>query len=561
MNISDANCTSPTGPVSIAGTQIEFRDISTGLKSVSFTNADGSYAQILPFGEYEVDNLLNTRIWQHCQGTQLVDITLPDTQNIDFLFRPAVDCPYMTIDVYRSFLRRCFDNTYVITCTNEGTNTGEDAYVDIEIDPFMTYVSSTLPASEVSPGTYRVELGDMESFATEQFRFTVNIDCDSTVLGQTHCVTGRIYPDTLCEAPDLLWSGASLETEAICQGDSVQLIVRNTGTAESKDLGYIIVEDDIGFMRRSHKVLPSQNITFTLPSEGQTWRIIQEQEPFHPGNSHPTSAIEGCNAENGTLSLGFVTAFSENDGDHFIDIDCQQSIGAYDPNDKLVHPTGTGSSGAIEPDQKLTYTIRFQNTGTDTAFTVRIIDSIPSTLDLSTFELISHSHPMEIEWEDGNILTFVFNNILLPDSTANEPESHGFVKFDILPIKDIQRGETINNFADIYFDFNAPIRTNTTLNTIAELIITNTEDERRRSQDIILAPNPTEGRFTILYPETIGNMEVYVFDLSGRMVARSGQFERKTRSMDIGHLPNGFYILKLLEEGKLVGKTGLVLQK
>jgi uncharacterized repeat protein (TIGR01451 family) len=55
--------------------------------------------------------------------------------------------------------------------------------------------------------------------------------------------------------------------------------------------------------------------------------------------------------------------------------------GSHDPNAKSVIPEGIGSAGFISPeDTVLFYTIHFQNDGTDTAFTVVLIDTLSANL-------------------------------------------------------------------------------------------------------------------------------------------------------------------------------------
>ena len=67
---------------------------------------------------------------------------------------------------------------------------------------------------------------------------------------------------------------------------------------------------------------------------------------------------------------------------------------------------------------------------------------------------------------ENGLVEFLFENILLPDSTTNEPTSHGFITYQIQPNPDISDFTTINNFAGIFFDFNDPIITNTVTNTM-----------------------------------------------------------------------------------------------
>jgi hypothetical protein len=112
----------------------------------------------------------------------------------------------------------------------------------------------------------------------------------------------------------------------------------------------------------------------------------------------------------------------------------------------------------------LTYRVNFQNTGTDTAFTVVIVDTLSSKHDILSFERGICSHPCEFEIYGNGILVWTFNNILLPDSAANEPESHGFVTYKVRTneMSAAEYGTQILNNAAIYFDFNPPVITNTT---------------------------------------------------------------------------------------------------
>jgi hypothetical protein len=135
-------------------------------------------------------------------------------------------------------------------------------------------------------------------------------------------------------------------------------------------------------------------------------------------------------------------------------------VGSFDPNDKLESNGGEISIEGLA-DKLLTYTIRFQNTGTDTAFNVVIRDTLDAKLDWSSIEMVRASHPYSLLIKDGRFLTWTFSNILLPDSNRNEPASNGYVTFTIKPKAGLVVGDIIRNSASIYFDFNLPIKTNT----------------------------------------------------------------------------------------------------
>lgn len=131
---------------------------------------------------------------------------------------------------------------------------------------------------------------------------------------------------------------------------------------------------------------------------------------------------------------------------------------SFDPNEKEVNLKGQPDT---DTDKPLQYTVHFQNTGTDTAFYVRIADTLSSKLDMRTFSFIDASHTVTTEIH-GNIINFIFNPVALPDSNHNEPQSHGFVKFSIKPIVPFTITDTIYNNAAIYFDYNSPVITNST---------------------------------------------------------------------------------------------------
>ena len=199
-------------------------------------------------------------------------------------------------------------------------------------------------------------------------------------------------------------------------------------------------------------------------------------------------------------------------------------IGSYDPNDISAAPAGACAEQAILPTQNLTYSIRFQNTGTASAINVRILDTLPAELDLNTLRVLSASHAMAVERLDSSTLAFVFDNIHLPDSFSNEAASHGFVQFEIAQKPDVPLSAHISNRAAIYFDFNAPVITNSVFRTVAdplpecpEVISTSFPV---RADGFSVSPNPMyagESLFITLENDFIGQVKVEVLSLDGRI--------------------------------------------
>lgn len=140
--------------------------------------------------------------------------------------------------------------------------------------------------------------------------------------------------------------------------------------------------------------------------------------------------------------------------------------GAIDPNDKQESHNGTLTLTELADGKPLLYTIRFQNTGTDTAFTVVIRDTLDANTDWTSLQMIGASHNYEFAIKDGKYCTWTFNNILLADSNVNEPLSHGYIAFRIKPKAGLALGSQIKNNASIYFDFMPPVMTNTVITEV-----------------------------------------------------------------------------------------------
>ena len=215
--------------------------------------------------------------------------------------------------------------------------------------------------------------------------------------------------------------------------------------------------------------------------------------------------------------------------------------GAYDPNEKWV------SAASLTPSQvsagtDLEYTIFFQNTGTDTAFNIKVIDSLTQMLDFSTFKVLASSHNCNVSFNNPRALIFSFPNILLADSNINEPASHGFVKYRIRPINSLVLGNVIPNRADIYFDYNLPILTNVATTTIENVIAI---DESMQNS-FTFSPNPVSDKLTI---KTKGEAIVTLQDLQGRILQKQSFIN--TAELDVKSYPTGLYLIQVQQGGKM----------
>ncbi|WP_298764478.1 MBG domain-containing protein [uncultured Polaribacter sp.] len=160
-------------------------------------------------------------------------------------------------------------------------------------------------------------------------------------------------------------------------------------------------------------------------------------------------------------------------------------VNSYDPNDITCFEGDY--IDAVEIPNFLNYRVRFQNTGTASAINIVVRNELDEDLDWDTFTPISASHSYRPSISDGNKLEFIFENIHLADSLSNEPESHGWVFFKIKPKSTLSLNDIIENTSYIYFDYNAPIITNTAstqLTRVATLSTTTANNITQTSADL-----------------------------------------------------------------------------
>ncbi|HRH39575.1 MAG TPA: T9SS type A sorting domain-containing protein, partial [Flavobacteriales bacterium] len=132
----------------------------------------------------------------------------------------------------------------------------------------------------------------------------------------------------------------------------------------------------------------------------------------------------------------------------------------------------------------------------------------------------------------------------LPDSTSDEPGSHGFVKFSFVPSSSLMLGESVGNMANIYFDLNDPVVTNEAFFTIEQSTVV----EETSALFSGVWPNPTGGQLFI--PDTQAGQRLEVCDLAGRVVHQ----ERSSAGLsmlDVSDLSAGSYTVRSVGNGKV----------
>ena len=505
-------------------------------------------------------------LWQPCPSQPLVTVNQPnDTVTAgDILVQKTANCPALTVTIATGQLRRCFEGNsyYIVNYCNQGTTAAENAYVIVQLDPYLSFQLATIPHTDLGNGQLRFDLGNVDIGECKSFNIYVHVSCDAA-LGQTHCTEAHIYPDSPCVPNNPLWSGASLQVQSLCDADSLRFIIKNVGAGNlTETVNYIVIEDQVMLMSAPvPPLMAGDSVQLAFPANGSTWRVEVGQAAFHPGESQPSVSVEGCTTS-GSFSTGFVSQFPNDDADPWLDIDCTANAGSYDPNDKQGFPIGYGTEHYIRPGTDIEYKIRFQNTGTDTAFTVLVVDTLSAWLDPATIKFGPSSHPYRAEIYGAGILKFHFENILLPDSNVNEAASHGFLQFRISPRANAPLETLVENQAAIYFDFNAPVLTNTTFHRLGEqFVTTGLWQPHVPGATIVVSPNPfdQQARLEVKGMTTNNPLELQVFDLQGNKVREINSINASFL-LNKGNCPNGVYLFRISEKGKLVGTGKLMVQ-
>jgi uncharacterized repeat protein (TIGR01451 family) len=337
--------------------------------------------------------------------------------------------------------------------------------------------------------------GPIRSFAVPGLKFHVN-----PRIGDLHSVYGSTYSSNLSGKIKISVQGmvhfSGVDSNALnpdsIKGNEFVYSVNNFSTLKDDAISLIFVTD-------------------TLATLGDTIKVLISVTP----------ETDDINPDNNLVLHRFIVRAS------------------FDPNMKEVFPVD------VEPAYSdwMTYTVYFQNTGNAPAYKVRITDTLDENLDPASFEVLGFSHTAQVGLK-GQALVFNFSGINLPDSNSDEKQSHGYFQYRVKPLKNLLEGTKIHNTAYIFFDYNKPVVTNTTVNTFVAPPVVGIRPAMF-SETFKLYPNPGSGIFTVVYAEAISTGEsVRIYDLYGALVY-SCAFTGQDIQLDMRTFANGFYICKL----------------
>ncbi|MBZ0326128.1 MAG: T9SS type A sorting domain-containing protein [Altibacter sp.] len=426
---------------------------------------------------------INASTWEYwVDGVEVIPAGTPFTDNagtyptslggIDFFSITADNMMWLDTFVYQS--------GFVPTASGEMNSITGNILFDIDdngcalgdISPDNIMVTTTDGIDTIS--TYTNSDGDYTLYV-DLGNYTTTVDINNDLFsvsppsqssnfidyGNTDIIDYCISVDVLADDVNVVLAPTS---DARPGFDAHYQILFNNSGSNTTNGDITLVFDDAKLVFLDADILPD-----VINSNSLTWNY-NDLLPFETRvinvnfNVFPPPQVEINDILMFTTSITpLLTDVNDIDNTHEFN---QTVIGSYDPNDKLVLE---GDRLQIEDiDDYLHYMIRFQNTGTASAINVSVEDVLDDKLDWSTFTPISYSHSAVLERRNDNTFEFIFNNINLPDSTSNEPGSHGHILFKVKPKPTVIVGDIISGLASITFDFNPPIITNTVITEIVD---------------------------------------------------------------------------------------------
>ena len=314
------------------------------------------------------------------------------------------ECAILNVDITSNRRLRCFQGQTTITYQNEGITSAEDAYIEVQIPEFTIPISSDIPWTSYDESTRLMtfELGTLAAGDFGQIILTDSIACVDEAFNQSQCTEARIYPKNTCNPPDPNWSGADLQVKGNCFvlfDPLAQFTITNQGTGDmTTSTAYRLYSDSSLIYEGTLQLTAEDDFNLEIPTGGKSIHIEVDQVPFHPENTQVSTSVEGCGQKaTQVISKSAALDFPQNDDNFDFEVSCLPIVGSYDPNDKLVSPAGFTDQHYVAPGTRMEYTIRFQNTGTFMAFTVKVIDTLSADLDVATFEMMSASHDYNLD--------------------------------------------------------------------------------------------------------------------------------------------------------------------
>jgi uncharacterized delta-60 repeat protein/uncharacterized repeat protein (TIGR01451 family) len=513
------------------------------------------------------NNSINSKLLlNQCASSQTVSLTGASKDTCCFNFADSVrQCALLNITVQHLGMRPCFSHPTYVNYANYGSSSAVGVQIKVEYSSNSFPIYSYPIWSSKQGSTLIYNVGTLPAGVFGLIVISDSVACNIALTGLTECIKASISPSSNCIPINPAWDKSSMKVTGSCSSGNAHFIISNDGTGDmASSLQYRVYENDSLIFTGTYQLKSGENLTVDYPAQGQTIRLEADQNSFHPGNSHPRATIENCGLASPAVR-NLITTAPQDDLDEEVAITCGIIQNSHDPNEKQAFPSGIGSAHNIAPGEEIEYVIHFQNTGTATAYTVTVVDTLDAGLDVASFTQGASSNPytLSISGKGQAVLTFRFDQINLPDSTTNNLASSGLVSYRMTVPDTASIGTVIKNKAYIYFDYNAPVITNETMHTVDTIThkdlskgsavhvgaITTGLTARKFIQIAKIYPNPTTGLITVEMPETGNNSELRIISLVGSL-QKSVPLSSAIQQVSLESLSQGMYLYEIWQNGE-----------
>jgi hypothetical protein len=471
----------------------------------------------------------------------------------------------ITVRLISDFMVSCQDNDDInpidlsVSCSSFNIVTGHVFYDELgdgcnendhEMSNYMVEISDGTQSMSVAVNENGQYSAALLSGTYNLSVLNINDDFTPNLASQTISFAGetQILEDVdFCITTESLVEDMTLDISPL--GDAVpgdettyQVLVTNSGTHVTSQAQISFEYDDNLQSFVSGTTMPAEN------SDNLLIFNLNDIEPF----STKSFEITMLNAASPILTDGEILTFTtevlpHNDETNIEDntvVHQQMVANSHNSNDIMVVQ---GEEIMLEStDQYLNYRIRYQNVASTIAWNVNITNTISDKLDWTTFHPTSSSHNYRVEIIDGQI-NYYFDNINLPNQAQDSEGSQGYITYKIKPKSSIQVGDIIENTANIYFNSDDAVITNTATTTV----VSNLDVAGFEINQISLYPNPVEDILNINLPAQVTLESTMMFDLTGKLVLESGN----QSMIEMSNLSDGTYILRIMtDKGELTKK-------
>ena len=497
-------------------------------------------------------------------------------------------CPALEINIVSTRRRRCAKGTATVSYCNRGFESSPATYVTVVYPSFLKLISASKSYTSVqtiagsasmSLGTgekgFLFNVGELKSGQCDNIQITDSVICGiEEIRGSTICTQAHISGTGPCQTVP---ESHQLNVYSGCKGNQLVHVVKNNGADMSDSSSFEILLNNKLALSKKLKIASLDSIIVYYSSTGSYTYTFQSEDLPNPLVGKVIYSTEGnaCKQifwkdQGYELSKGYILQLPDYSSLKSAS-NCLPIVDSYDPNDKSVFPAGIyadGNAGLIEADQKLTYTVRFENTGSDTAYQVIVKDILNENLELRSLSMLSSSHPYTYSITGINKpeLKIVFDHINLLPKKVDSTRSGGYIQFSISPKSDLPLKTTIRNWAGIYFDYNSPIFTNEVSNTtwktfrnidpalknLVKVIENNSvlgTSSLHEVSELNIYPNPTSG---LLQVNCKGKSVINIYNSLGYLMY-SKESEGQTEVNLMGQ-SSGIYLIEIINNDGRINK-------